>query len=1264
MLLKKKIILISVLLILLLSASSYAQVCEVGKIKQALRKALYLHFINEGSGLTPNEVKDMLVFYLTISAQNSTVDCSALGLNSNKPIFDVLIQGENLLDRIPACADGTKYGECSKLRPSYCYAGAIYEKCGLCGCPTNSVCGKSGKCETLSQNVTCFRDIDCGQSEFVGEYFCWNRDYIARNYINYTCVNPGTTSSGCVKTNSTTVLNYCSPSLNQVCVSGQSICKLTINDSAPTVAISVAPTNVPKGQFFNVTVTGTDDVGLAAIWWWGVSTSDTELNKAHWFSCNGAKVCKNSWLVSTNATDILTLGANSRDTAYPVAGQPHQASEGAGIAYATITVTDPGTAAVSGLTIKGRLIDKFTLKPVANVAIFLGTSTTGQALNPIYTNANGEFAVTTNTNITSAKMFPYWPKCYQQGFFLLEKKFDGSLNVRLYLFDLVREDKSFAVTGSEVKEVNLGDVPLWPSVDIAVNSDVAVQMNIEFPEEGRGYGNINYKTSHYLSNIMPLAYNARVQLKDQLGNAYYSPYKTYGLENGCAPVTLAFSSKQFAWSGAQTNLSNASNCFVKIDGVVVKSVYATDRNDCYSKTSFGSINCKTYAPYFTDGVRFLEQYFGANDRVNNEYCTCTNGVCVQGNQTAQNVTLHSLAVNGSNLEAVYSKNFDTCVHLLTSTSTITHTQNYFCTQGSYIKTTVPLSGFNVAVGQNYKLCHGNNYNVCSALTTLVNVSADVCVDYDNGDNIFVASYAKKGTQAQYDKCGSAGQNYDIIEGVCTNGQLSGIPHSCPAGTKCQNIRYEPAVYANVSACVNVTTTNQTALSPTGVCLVRDAYTSVPIFSAPDLGKGYAKAAKPGVNTISGLQSACSLTDFDNLLKTYCTQNPNPIQEQVMTYDSNGNWQSLSCGAYGCNFKNCTTTANQTTSCTDSDGGQDIYLKGTTAYKACPTCYNDSITDFCSNNYVTEGWCGYDPAINGIGRYQASYLCANGCLDGACIGQTPANQTNVSFKCTDSDNGLSYYIYGTTNGYRAYGIRNSSNIVTEKDSCTTVCSGSVGSGIGSTGQCLLEYYCDSLDYAAFNVYTCPYGCQNGACVNQTSQTTSNQSIFSPNSMASGSISGMSVLNYGYPIENGTYLIIDKGMDKNYAYGARRAQLNLGTGQYTTTALDYAFANNSSRTWYYGKYGTGAQPSHLSIAIFYLPPSRSLDKALDVSVAADSGTKTVYFPAIASCPYTNHARYFYIGTGGSTYFARADHLCGYADLSPEEAIVSQHLARAAS
>ena len=338
MLLNKKIIIFGMMFLLFASLVS-AEVCEVDRIKQVLKKILFLYYTEPGNvPLTKDEVKDMLVFYLSINDQNITVDCSAFGSRSNKPISDVVNAGENVPDKIPACADGTKYGECSKARPAYCYAGAVYSKCDLCGCPTNSVCGKSQKCETASQNITCYKDIDCGQISFTGSYYCVN-NYIVKDILNYTCANPGTTNSKCVLTNGTVWLTYCNPTYNQLCISGKSTCQTTVNDSAPTVSISVSPTTIAQGQFFNVTVTGTDDVGLADIWWWGSSTGDAELNKAHMYSCNSAKFCMNSWLVSTNATGVLKSGANSRDTAYPVAGQPHQASEGAGIAYATITVT-------------------------------------------------------------------------------------------------------------------------------------------------------------------------------------------------------------------------------------------------------------------------------------------------------------------------------------------------------------------------------------------------------------------------------------------------------------------------------------------------------------------------------------------------------------------------------------------------------------------------------------------------------------------------------------------------------------------------------------------------------------------------------------------------------------------------------------------------------------------------------------------------------------------------------------------------------------
>jgi hypothetical protein len=107
-------------------------------------------------------------------------------------------------------------------------------------------------------------------------------------------------------------------------------------DGPPTVSISVSPRTVHAGDYFTVTVTGTDDIGLASIWW-GDNTGDTALNKAHVHYCTG-KSCTYNWKVSTYSVGTIKLCANSRDSAYPTAGETHQASEGEGIKCRTVTV--------------------------------------------------------------------------------------------------------------------------------------------------------------------------------------------------------------------------------------------------------------------------------------------------------------------------------------------------------------------------------------------------------------------------------------------------------------------------------------------------------------------------------------------------------------------------------------------------------------------------------------------------------------------------------------------------------------------------------------------------------------------------------------------------------------------------------------------------------------------------------------------------------------------------------------------------------------
>src|SRR3989344_2503393 len=216
---KNKGLFLLVIFLLLFSSISYADTCEVAKTKDVLKKNLYLYLTSPSSSpLTLNEVKDLLIFYLGISPDLVTIDCSASGSNSGNTLSSIVNNGDGAPNIIPACSDGTKYGECSSPKPIYCYGGSLIQKCKSCGCPSGKSCNSaSNNCDPAGSNITCFNSLDCGNSQFTGHYFCSNNS-ITKNYLNYTCVNPGTASSSCASSTPAIKLSYCNPSLNQTCV--------------------------------------------------------------------------------------------------------------------------------------------------------------------------------------------------------------------------------------------------------------------------------------------------------------------------------------------------------------------------------------------------------------------------------------------------------------------------------------------------------------------------------------------------------------------------------------------------------------------------------------------------------------------------------------------------------------------------------------------------------------------------------------------------------------------------------------------------------------------------------------------------------------------------------------------------------------------------------------------------------------------------------------------------------------------------------------
>ena len=119
---------------------------------------------------------------------------------------------------------------------------------------------------------------------------------------------------------------------------------------------------------------------------------------------------------------------------------------------------------------------------------------------------------------------------------------------------------------------------------------------------------------------------------------------------------------------------------------------------------------------------------------NNEYVCpngCSNGAC--NKQSPASVTLNYVKIDGSNLKTSYSKNFDTCVHLLDANSKILHVQNWFCQKGDNVEVLASLSDFSVTNGQQIKVCHGNNYGICSNYVAIATVCKYAALLDDNDD---------------------------------------------------------------------------------------------------------------------------------------------------------------------------------------------------------------------------------------------------------------------------------------------------------------------------------------------------------------------------------------------------------------------------------------------------------------------------------------------------------------------------------------------------
>ncbi len=115
----------------------------------------------------------------------------------------------------------------------------------------------------------------------------------------------------------------------------------TLDPGAPTIELDLSTNDITPGDTLEITLTGRDDKGLHDIWWFAEPDDLGELSPAHVYLCEGALEATHTWRVQINVDQNFRIGANARDLEYPVPGEAHQASEGAGTPWEYIRVHSP-----------------------------------------------------------------------------------------------------------------------------------------------------------------------------------------------------------------------------------------------------------------------------------------------------------------------------------------------------------------------------------------------------------------------------------------------------------------------------------------------------------------------------------------------------------------------------------------------------------------------------------------------------------------------------------------------------------------------------------------------------------------------------------------------------------------------------------------------------------------------------------------------------------------------------------------------------------
>ncbi|MEM4598631.1 MAG: hypothetical protein QW400_02980 [Candidatus Diapherotrites archaeon] len=304
-----------------------------------------------------------------------------------------------------------------------------------------------------------------------------------------------------------------------------------------------------------------------------------------------------------------------------------------------------------------------------------------------------------------------------------------------------------------------------------------------------------------------------------------------------------------------------------------------------------------------------------------------------------------------------------------------------------------------------------------------------CSDSDGGRDIFTFGKVTYNNQTLSDYC-EPGSTSQLTEYYCENNQPKSSVFTCPIGYSCVSGKCaQPSQAAG--------------------CTDSDGGKEIFIKGVVEFNGNY----YPDICTSSG-----------GIMEHYCETSASGCDTNSVKY-----YTTTCPTGYRCIDGACQKDTGQPTTCTDSDGGRDYYVRGTT------TDPKGSYVDKCSadGTKLYEYYCVWNNAEMEEYPTPHNYVCK----DGAFVEAKPSSN------CSDSDGGRNVYEKGTVN--------ENGKLSTDHCSCG--------------GSKVVEYFCSGGMTAVSEEY-CPtgYTCKDGACVQGSSPEVCNDTDGGKNFNSKGSV----------------------------------------------------------------------------------------------------------------------------------------------------------------